>query len=297
MTSRRAFLGTMGAAIVGAKFARAGAAALNWAAGAPAPQRTFNGPFGIQLYSLRHQLDKDVPGTLKYIRDVGYTDVETAGFYRLSAADFKKELDKAGLKATGMHAGDDNRFRTRLDEIIAEAKVFKADYVTCPWVQEEHRKDAEGCRRVAAEFNEWGKKLQAAGLRFSFHNHDAEFKPLGNTTPMDILIQETDPKLVDFELDLFFVKKVGLTPADYLKKYPGRFKLVHLKDISKSTPTGFAEAADDACVPIGEGQIDWPKTLGAAADIGVKCYYVEDESPTSQENIRKTIQYLKTVRF
>lgn len=297
MVSRRAFLGTMGAAIVGAKFARAGAAAPNWAAGAPAPSRQFTGPFGIQLYSLRHQLDKDVPGTLKYIREVGYTDVETAGFYRLSAADFKKELDNAGLKATGMHAGDDNRFRTRLDEIIAEAKVFKADYVTSPWVQEEHRKDADGCKRVAAEFNEWGKKLQAAGFRFAFHNHDMEFKPLGNTTPMDILIQETDPKLVDFELDLFFVKKVGLTPADYLKKYPGRFKLVHLKDISKSTPTGFAEAPDDACVPIGDGQIDWPKTLGAAADIGVKYYYVEDESPTSQENIRKTIQYLKTVRF
>ena len=297
MTSRRAFLGTMGAAIVGAKFARAGAAAPNWAAGAPAPNRQFTGPFGIQLYSLRHQLDKDVPGTLKYIREVGYTDVETAGFYRLSAADFKKELDKSGLKATGMHAGDDNRFRTRLDEIIAEAKVFKADYVTCPWVDERRRKDAEGCKRVAAEFNEWGKKLQAAGFRFAFHNHDMEFKPLGNTTAMDILIQETDPKLVDFELDLFFVKKVGLSPADYLKKYPGRFKLVHLKDISKSTPAGFAEAPDDACVPLGEGQIDWPTTLGAAADVGVKYYYLEDESETVTEAIKKSFQFLKSVRF
>lgn len=294
MTSRRAFLGSMGVAILGAKAARADATALGWAA---APQRSFAGPFGIQLYSLRNQLDKDVPGTLKYIREVGYTEVETAGFYRLNAADFKEELDKAGLKCTGMHSGDDNRFRTKLDEIIAEAKIFKPAYVTSPWVQEQHRKDAAGCKRIAAEFNEWGKKLQAAGFRFAFHNHDAEFKPLGGTTAMDIFIQETDPKLVDFELDLFFAQKVGITPADYLKKYSGRFKLVHLKDISKSTPKGFAEAPDNACVPLGEGQIDWPKTLAAAADVGVKYYYVEDESPTAPEDIKKSFQYLKTVRF
>lgn len=293
MTSRRAFLGTMGAVIAGAKLARG--TALGWAV--PAPERNFQGPFGIQLYSLRHQLGKDVPGTLKFIREVGYTDVETAGFYKMTPADFKKELDKAGLKCTGMHSGDDNRFRNQLDAIIAEAKVFQPDYVTSPWIQEPHRKDAESCKRVAAEFNEWGKKLQAAGFRFAFHNHDMEFKPLGNTTAMDILITETDPSLVDFELDLFFVKKVGLSPAQYLKKYPGRFKLVHLKDISKSTPTGFAPAPDEACVPLGEGQIDWPETLAAAAEVGVKYYYLEDESPTVEEAIKKSFQFLKTVRF
>jgi sugar phosphate isomerase/epimerase len=296
MTSRRAFLGSMGLAILGARAARAGA--LDWAASlAPAPNRSFPGPFGIQLYSLRHQFQKDIPGTLEYIRKSGYTDVETAGFYGLSPRDFKRELDHAGLKCTGMHSGDDNRFRDKLDEIIAEAEALKPDYVSSPWVQEERRKDAEGCKRIAAEFNAWGKKLQAAGFRFSFHNHDAEFKPIGNTTAEDIFIQETDPALVDFELDLFFVKKVGITPADYLRKYAGRFKLVHLKDISKSTPTGFAEAPDDACVPLGTGQIDWPKTLAACADTGVKYYYVEDESETAPEGIRKTYQYLKTVRF
>jgi sugar phosphate isomerase/epimerase len=299
MTSRRAFLGTMGAVIVGSKFARAGRAALGWAAGpVPAHDRSFAGPYGIQLYSLRHQLDKDVPGTLKYIREVGYTDVETAGFYKMSPGDFKKELGRAGLKCTGMHSGDDNRFRAKLDEIIAEAKVFKPDYVTCPWVQEQRREDAEGCKRVAAEFNAWGKKLQAAGYRFAFHNHDAEFKPLGNTTAMDILIQETDPSLVDFELDLFFAKRVGLDPADYLRKYPARFKLVHLKEIAKGIKLGeFTPTPDDACVPLGEGQIDWPKTLDAAADVGVKYYYLEDESETAREAIKKSFQFLKSVRF
>ena len=292
MISRRAFIGTMGAALAGSKLAR-----LAKAGPVPAHRRSFKGPYGIQLYSLRHQLEKDVPGSLKFIRDAGYTDVETAGFYKMSPADFKKALDKAALRCTGMHSGDDNRFRDHLDEIIAEANVFKPDYVTSPWIQEEHRKDVESCKRIAADFNDWGKKLQAAGYRFAFHNHDAEFKPLGDTTPMDIFIQESDPELVDFELDLFFVKKVGLEPAEFMWKYPGRIKLLHLKDIAKSTPIGFAEAPDDACVPLGEGQIDWPKTLAAAAEIGVTHYYVEDESERAPEDIKINAQYLKKVRF
>ncbi len=296
MTSRRAFLGSMGLAILGAKAARA--VAPGWpSALLPTPDRSFTWPFGLQLYSLRHQLQKDVPGTLKYIRESGYTDVETAGFYGMSPADFKKELDKAGLKCTGMHSGDDNRFRDKLDEILTEAKVFKPAYVTSPWVQEQRRKDAEGCERIAAEFNEWGKKIQAAGFRFAFHNHDAEFEPIGDTTAQDIFIQETDPALVDFQLDLFFVQKVGLSPADYLRKYAGRFKLVHMKDIAKSTPTGFEEAGEEAIVPLGEGQIDWPQTLAACADTGVKYYYVEDESENAMEGIRKSYQYLKQVKF
>jgi sugar phosphate isomerase/epimerase len=291
MSSRRDFMKTLTAAVAGSKLVEAARAAV--AAG----NRRFTGPFGIQLYSLREQLQKDVPGSLKHIREVGYTSVETAGFYGVKPADFKKELDRAGLKCTGMHSGDDNRFREHLDEIIAEAKIFKPAYVTSPWVQEEHRKDAESSKRVAAEFNEWGKKLQAAGFRFSYHNHDVDFKPLGSTTAEDIFITETDPKLVDFELDLYFVKKVGLVPAEYLERYPGRFKEVHLKDIAKGIKPGFGEEPDTACVPQGTGQIDWPKTLAAAAKVGVKYYYVEDESPTAWDGIATTIKYLKTVRF
>jgi len=291
MGSRREFIKTMTAAVASSQLLQAAKAAM------PAENRRFTGPYGVQLYSLREQLKKDVPGSLRHIREVGYTSVETAGFYDLKPADFKKELDKAGLKCTGMHSGDDNRFREHLDEIIAEAKIFKPVHVSCPWVQEEHRKDAEGCKRIAAEFNAWGKKLQAAGFRFSYHNHDVDFQPLGSTTAEDLFISGTDAKLVDFELDLFFVQKVGLVPADYLKKYPGRFKQLHLKDIAKGVKPGFSEEPDTACVPLGTGQIDWPKTLAAAAEAGVKEYYVEDESPTAWDGIATSIKYLKTVRF
>jgi len=288
MSSRRAFIKTVTAAVAGSKLVQVAMAA---------DQRPFAGPFGVQLYSLRKQLQKDVPGSLNHIREVGYTTVETAGFYGLKPEDFKRELDKAGLTCTGMHSGDDNRFREHLEEIIAEAKIFQPLHVSCPWVQEGHRKDAEGCKRVAAEFNTQGKKLQAAGFRFSYHNHDADFKPVGSTTAEDIFIAETDPELVDFELDLYFVQKVGLVPADYLKKYSGRFKQLHLKDIAKGVQPGFREEPDTTCVPLGTGQIDWPQTLAAAAEVGVKEYYVEDESPTAWDGIAKTIAFLKSVRF
>ena len=288
MSSRREFIKTVTAAVTGSKLVQVAMAA---------DQRAFAGPFGVQLYSLREQLQRDVPGSLNHIREVGYTTVETAGFYGLKPEDFKRELDKAGLTCTGMHSGDDNRFREHLEEIIAEAKIFQPLHVSCPWVQEGHRKDAEGCKRVAAEFNTWGKKLQAAGFRFSYHNHDADFKPVGSTTAEDIFIAETDPELVDFELDLYFVQKVGLVPADYLKKYSGRFKQLHLKDIAKGVQPGFREEPDTTCVPLGTGQIDWPQTLAVAAEVGVKEYYVEDESPTAWDGIAKTIAFLKSVRF
>jgi len=289
MNSRRDFIRTLTGVVASTGLIKVAKAAV--------PGRHFAGPFGIQLYSLREQLAKDVPGSLKHIREAGYTTVETAGLYDMTPEDFKKQLDKAGLKCTGMHSGEDSRFRDHFDDIIAEAKVLKPVHVSCPWVDEKNRQDAEGCKRVAAEFNEWGKKLQAVGFRFSYHNHDVDFKPIGSTTAQDIFLAETDPKLVDFEFDLYFVQKVGLNPADFIKKHAARAKQLHLKDIAKSVKPGFQEEPDDTCVPLGTGQIDWPKTLDAAAAAGVKDYYVEDESPTAWDGIVKTHAYLKSVTF
>ena len=289
MNSRRDFIKTFTGVVASSSLIQAAKAAV--------PERHFAGPFGLQLYSLRDQLAKDVPGSLKHARQAGYTTVETAGFYNLKPEDFKKQLDKAGLKCTGMHSGEDSRFRDHLDEIIAEAKIFKPIHVSCPWVDEQNRKDEAGVKRVAAEFNTWGKKLQAAGFRFSYHNHDVDFQPLGSTTAEDILLAETDPNLVDFEFDLYFVQKVGLNPADFIKKHASRVKQLHLKDIAKGVKPGFQEEPDSTCVPLGTGQIDWVRTLAAAAAAGVKEYYVEDESPTAWDGIVKSNAYLKVVRF
>lgn len=291
MSSRREFIRTLTVAVAGSGLVKATSAA------ASTGGRRFAAPLGVQLYSLHEQLAKDVPGPLKHIRDVGYTTVETAGFYDMKPEDFKKQLDKVGLKCTGMHAGDDDRFRDHLGEIIAEAKIFKPLHVTCPGVDESRRQDAEGCKRVAAEFNAWGKQLQAAGFRFSFHNEIDVFKPVGSTTAEEIFLAETDPKLVDFEFDLYYVKQAGLVPAEYIKKHGTRVKQLHLKDIAKGVKVGFEEEPESAYVPLGTGQIDWAQTLAAAAQVGVKEYYVEDEGPTPWDGIVKSAAYLKSVRF
>jgi len=291
MSSRREFIRTLTVAAAGSGLVKAAMAA------APTGDRRFAARLGVQLYSLHEQLAKDVPGPLKHIREVGFTTVETAGFYGMKPEDFKKELDKAGLKCTGMHAGDDGRFRDHLDEIIAEAKIFKPLHVSCPDVDEKRRQDAEGCKRVATEFNAWSKKLQAAGFRFSFHNEIGVFKPVGSTTAEEIFLAETDPGLVDFEFDLCYVQQAGLAPADYIKKHGARVKQLHLKDLAKSVKVGFEEVPDSSYMPLGTGQIDWPRTLAAAAEVGVKEYYVEDESPTAWDGIAKSAAYLKSVRF
>ena len=291
MSSRREFIRTLTVAAAGSGLVNAAMAA------ASTGDRRFVARLGVQLYSLNEQLAKDVSGPLKHIREVGYMTVELAGFYSMKPEDFKKQLDRAGLKCTGMHAGDDGRFRDHLDEIIAEAKILKPLHVTCPDVDERRRQDAEGCKRVAAEFNAWGKKLQAAGFRFSFHNEVSVFKPLGSTTAEEIFLAETDPRLVDFEFDLCYVQQAGLVPADYIKKHGARVKQLHLKDIAKDVKVGFQEVPGSSYVPLGTGQIDWPQTLAAAAEVGVKEYYVEDESPTAWDGIAKSAAFLKSVRF
>ena len=291
MSSRRDFIRTVTVAMAGSELVKVAKAA------ALTGNRRFAAPLGVQLYSLHEQLEKDVPGPLKHIRDAGYTTVETAGFYDMKPEDFKKQLDKAGLKCTGMHAGDDARFRDHLDAIIAEAKIFRPLHVTCPDVDEKRRQDAEGCKRVAAEFNAWGQKLRAEGFRFSFHNEIDVFKPIGATTAEEIFLAETDPRLVDFEFDLFYVKQAGLVPADYIKKHGARVKQLHLKDIAKSAKVGLEEEPVAAYVPLGTGQIDWVQTLAAAAQVGVKDYYVEDEGPNPWDGIVTSAAYLKSVRF
>jgi sugar phosphate isomerase/epimerase len=290
MITRRDFLGALSATALAASGAKMDALA-------PSPLRSFPGPYGIQLYSMRRQLQQDVPGTLRLIREVGYTDVETAGFYGLTPDDFKRRLDAAGLKCTGMHSGDDRRFRDRLDEILREAEIFQTEYVITPWVSEKRRSDVEGCRRVADEFNQWGQRIRAAGFRFGFHNHDADFKPIEGTTALDVFIQNTDPAVVDFELDVYFPQKVGLVPAEIFRKYPGRFKLTHLKDVARGVPTGFEPPPENSSTALGQGQIDWPQTLAAALEAGVVYWFVEEESESAPENIRESYHFLKSVRF
>ena len=245
-------------------------------------------PIGIQLYTLRDLLDTDLEGPLAALRQIGYTEVEFAGLHGHPAREVRAILDRVGLKAPGGHVGIPE-ITTTIDQTIADAKILGYQYVICPWLPEDSR-TPDGYRKIGDSFNQAGEKLRAAGLTLGYHNHSFEFEPVGGgpACGYDLLLRATDPKLVVMELDLFWIRKGGKDPLVYFKNHPGRFRLVHIKDM----------AADGAMVDVGQGVIDWPELLSAARRAGVKHFLVEHDEPKDPLAFAKTsFQYLHTLRF
>ena len=255
---------------------------------------------GLQLYSLRNQFPKDVPGTMKKIHDLGIDDVEAAGFYGLSAEDFKKDLDAAGLHASGMHA-QWPELMLNLDKVIKDAKTLGVEYVTLPWIPHVGRFSEKNGHEAGMKFNEWGRKLKEAGLKFTYHPHGYEFTPdkNGGGTVFDELAKETDPNYVNFELDIFWAYHGGADPVQLMQKYPTRFVLMHVKDMRKSVKvpqsTGSENVEND--VAMGTGQLNLPAILAEAEKIGIKHYYIEDESSHSLEQIPQSTAYVRSIGY
>ncbi len=261
----------------------------------------FKGPLGVQLYSVRNAISKDVPGTLARVRALGFREVELAGTYGLSAAQFRSELDRAGLRATSMHVGYE-RLRDSLPAVLDEARTLGVQFVGTAWIpHNDGPLTEEGARRAAADFNAWGRAAQERGLQFFYHVHGYEFRPeASGMLPMDILMRETDDGAVKFEMDVFWISRPGADPVAWLRKYPTRWRLLHLKDMKKGTPTNVntgSANADETEVPLGTGQIDYRGVLRTAREIGVTKYYVEDETAEPFRTIPLTIQWLETVRY
>lgn len=269
----------------------------------PAPHR-FTGPFGLELYSVRNQLAKDIPGTLKMVRAIGYTEVEVVWDHwgHATEKELRSHLDGAGLKCTSAFYPAE-RYMQDFDAVMDGAKALGVDYLICGNIPGAFDKtktlSLEDFRQAAKRFNQWASRLRATGLRFGYHNHEYEFRLYDGKPAYDTLITETDPGLVDFEMDVFWIKCGGQDPLAYLKRYPRRFRLIHLKDVRKGTPLGdfSATISDEASVPLGSGILDLPTILREAADAQVKLYYVEDESVEAPQNIRASLQYLKQVEF
>lgn len=262
----------------------------------------FRGPLGLQLYSLRRELAADVPGTLQRVYALGFREVELAGTYGLSPQQFRQELDRAGLRATSMHESYE-RFRDDLAGVLADARTLGVRYVGTAWIP--HPAPApltvEQARQAAADFNRWGRAAREQGLQFFYHIHGYEFFPgTGGVLPMDVLMQETDPEAVKFEIDVFWAAWPGQDPAALIRKYPGRWVLMHIKDMKKGIPTGDHSGTappDETEVPVGTGQIDYRAVLRAARDVGLDRYYIEDETSDPFPSIAQSIQFLQTVRF
>jgi sugar phosphate isomerase/epimerase len=295
MTSRRSFLQLLGAGLVTPFVAQTGQRPAGAAPGAKAVKlfAGFGGILGLQLYSLRHQMEKDVPGTLALVRDWGLSEVETAGYYGRTAAAFAEELTRANLTARSMHAGYE-LLRDNLKQAVADAKALRASYVTTAWIPHKAPFKREDIEAAAAHFSEWGRTLKNEGLGFMYHLHGYEFAPGPAGTLLDTLLQNTPTDTVHYEMDVFWVVRGGGNPVTLLEKHKGRFPALHLKDMAKGTATGdrTGAAPDDTNVPLGTGMIDYPAVLKAARDAGTKLYYIEDEHANVVKQVPKTLQYL-----
>jgi sugar phosphate isomerase/epimerase len=260
----------------------------------------FTGPLGVQLYSVRNPIATDVPGTLARVRALGFREVELAGTYGLSAPQFRAELDRAGLRATSMHVGYES-LRDSLPAVLDEARTLGVQYVGTAWIPHSSGPlTEEDAHRAAANFTTWGRAAQERGLQFFYHVHGYEFEPgPSGTLPMDILMRET-PEAVKFEMDVFWISRPGADPVAWLRKYPTRWRLLHLKDMKKGTPTNVNTGSanpDEAEVPVGTGQIDYRGVLRAAREIGVDRYYVEDETAEPFRTMPLTVHWLERVRY
>ncbi len=295
MTSRRSFLQVLGAGLVTPFVPQTGTrpAAAGPAAKAVKLFAGFGGVLGLQLYSLRNQMEKDVPGTLALVRDWGLSEVETAGYYGRSAAAFAEELKRADLTAKSMHAGYE-LLRDNLKQAVADAHALRASYVTTAWIPHKAPFKLQDIERAAAHFSEWGRALKNEGLGFMYHLHGYEFAPGPQGTLLDTLLGNTPADTVHYEMDVFWVVRGGGDAVALLEKHKGRFPALHLKDMAKGTATGdrTGAAPDDTNVPLGTGMIDYPAVLKAARNAGTKLYYIEDEHVNVVQQVPQTLEYL-----
>lgn len=252
---------------------------------------------GLQLYSLRNQFKTDVPGTLAKIKSWGITEIEGGGTYGLPMDDYKKLLAQNGLKMVSVGA-DFQKLADNPQAVVDEANAFGAKYVMCAWVP--HQGDdftMDDIKKAVKVFNAAGKVLADAGLTFCYHPHGYEFRPYEGGTLFDYLVKNTDPRYVNFEMDVFWVKHPGHDPVALLTKYPNRFLMLHLKDRKPGTEGNQnGHAPDETNVVLGQGDVGIAGVMKAATKIGVKHYFIEDESPRPEEQIPQSLAFLRSLK-
>lgn len=251
---------------------------------------------GLQLYSLRGSFLKDPFAAMDLVASYGITEVETAGTARMTAAQFAAELASRGLMPVSAHVGYDALVKD-FDAVLAEVQAIGARNAVIAWIPHEGSYDETENERAIAHFNEWGPKFAQAGIRFGYHPHGYEFgggKAEGDTL-FDRMLKATADRNVNFELDVFWAVHGGADPIALMTTYPDRWLALHVKDIRRGAPTGLTSGhapAEDNVI-IGTGAIDWPTVLGKAREIGVRHYFIEDETPDPLANIPPSLDYLR----
>ncbi len=260
---------------------------------------TFKGPVGVQIYSLRDPLKQDGAKALDVLKslNVKYVEIGIESHYGLTQEQMKQALDERGLLPIAAHAGQ-GFLLNKTEEAIAAARFFGLKYLGVAWASHQKPLDEAQTLKIAADFNEIGKRLKAAGIQFFYHNHGFEFHPYKDGTLFDLLMAKTDPDLVKFEMDVLWTVFPGQDPVKLLKKYPDRWVLMHLKDLKKGVAgnlNGGTDLTND--VVLGTGQADYPAILKACQEIGITYYFIEDESPTVLEQLPKSLDYLSKIEL
>jgi len=275
---RREFLSTAGAITLGVVL--------------PPACRTAHGArldkIGLQLYTVRDQMKADFEGTVARVAQIGYQEVEFAGYFNRAPADVKAILDRNGLTAPSVHQGSiapDDWKRS-----LEAANVIGHKYIVVPWIAQERRMTLDGYQRVAEDFNRAAAAARDAGVQFAYHNHDFEFQRMEGRLPFDVLLENTDPKLVQYQIDLYWITKGGQDPLTYFARWPGRIPLVHVKD-SLGGP-------EHKMVDVGAGKIEWKRIFAKREQAGIKHFFVEhDQPPQPFEDIAASYNYLKNLEF
>ncbi len=266
MTTRRDFLATLGAAL-GASSLAGCARTVQAASATRALDRV-----GIQLYTLRSLLAKDFEGTMAKVAGIGYKEVEFAGYYNKTPAQVRAVLAANQLTAPASHLGfpaSDDAWKRTVDE----AKEMGHEWAVIPWLDANMRKSGDDYLKVSDRLNRLGTIAHGNGLRFGYHNHDFELKPNGDAgRGLDIMLKNTDPGLVDFEMDIYWVVKGGGDPMDYITRYPGRFALMHVKDATA--------APERKMVDVGSGTIDFAAIFARRQTSGMRHAFVEHDEPS-----------------
>lgn len=253
---------------------------------------------GLQLYSLRNQFAKDVPGTMAKVKEMGITQIEGGNTYGLSFQEYIKLLALNGLSMASFGA-DFERLANNPQFVADEARSYGAKYVMCSWIPHQGNEfTIEDVKKAVLVFNEAGKILARNGLSLCYHPHGYEFRPYENGTLFDYMVAHMDPRYVNFEMDVFWIKHPGQDPLALLKKYPNRFLLMHLKDRKPGTEGNQNGNADvETNVVLGTGDVGIAEIVKEAKKIGVKYFFIEDESSRSLEQIPMSIAFLKSLKL
>lgn len=252
---------------------------------------------GLQLYSLRNEIPKDVPGSMALISSWGIQEIEGGGTYGLTIDEFNALCQKNNLKMISIGA-DFNELATDPAAVAARAKQFGARYVMCAWIPHTGTDfTLADTEKAIAVFAKAGKVLAAAGVEFCYHAHGYEFRPYKGGTLFDLMVEKLDPAHVNFEMDVFWVKHPGQDPIALLKKYPNRFPLMHLKDRRPGTEGNQAGTADDETnVVLGTGDVGIAAIMKEARKYGVIHFFIEDESMHAVQQIPQSLQFLKSLK-